>query len=283
MYDYHLLTKYIKFLAPPFYSLFNEFKNDSDGWLIWPPRLLAAKQSLKFDDYVNLYNDENSINGYFINLLNEVNSFSRNEQLGDQYFHALTQAMISKYEGDFINGFCEDLDLAEIQAQATLEVLGIQNQIEDSKNESAFFAFIIAHIFNLFSVMVNGQKLTYLVPKAVTGDDDCFIRAIKIDRNLLVAHPYFKNRFEIAQCTGEIRFIKKISNTIASPHLKGKIKNSGLYFIFSLLDIFKILDKFTHSEILELYQNVSLHSPNHEIYDTSTISKHLKTYRKLQS
>ncbi len=124
--------------------------------------------------------------------------------------------------------------------------------------------------------------MTSLVPKALSGDDGAFCRAVKIDRNLLAHHPYFIERKQRAQEKGEQEFLRHLSYHDSSPGLKGKIRYPGLYMVFAMLESVNWLDDLAHSEILDICDTAGLERWQNRIDDVNYVTKRLLDYRKGQ-
>lgn len=130
--------------------------------------------------------------------------------------------------------------------------------------------------------MITGELMTSLVPKAIKGDQDAFCKAVKIDRNLIVSHPYFKQRYQEAQAKGERDFLRRISTNQVSPNLIGKIRYPGLYIVFAMLDALKWLNDLTASQILDICDAAQLDRWQNRIEDTVAVNKQLARYRRYQ-
>ena len=144
------------------------------------------------------------------------------------------------------------------------------------------FLHIISSIHNYFSIMVTGESMTSLVPKAINGDSEAFFKAIKIDRNLLSLHPYFIERYQLAQSSGQKDFLKRLAPYQSNPHLIGRIRYPRLYIVFAMLEALKWLDDLTHSEILDICDTAGLDRWQSRIEDVNSVTKQLKRYRRYQ-
>jgi hypothetical protein len=144
------------------------------------------------------------------------------------------------------------------------------------------WAFIFSSFFNTLSLMIHGAKLTTLVPQAITGDDEAFLKAIQIDRMLLSHYPYFKERKLKAQIDGDINLLQKISYRESNPPLRGKIRYPALYMLFGVLDSFQWLNELKHYEILDICDAAGLHRFQNRIEDVNAVTKQLIRYRQFK-
>ena len=127
--------------------------------------------------------------------------------------------------------------------------------------------------------MVHGTKMTSLVPRAISGDDDAFLKAVQIDRMLLLHHPYFRDRKARAQNDGETEFLSKLSYRESNPPLRGKIRYPGLYMVFGNLESIGWLDDLRHDEILDLCEGAGLDLYQNRIEEVNFVTKRLGEYR----
>lgn len=145
------------------------------------------------------------------------------------------------------------------------------------------WAGLFGSFFNLISLMVHGEKLTTLVPKAIAGDDNAYLKAAHLDPFLLTHHPYFRERKRIAQTSGEIEFLYKLVRREAGPPLRGRIRYPGLYVLFSCLETLHWLDDFRHAELLDLCDQAGLDRYQNRIEDVNYLTKRLLEYRRFQN
>ena len=130
--------------------------------------------------------------------------------------------------------------------------------------------------------MVHGARLTTLVPQAITGDDEAFLKAIQIDRMLLLHYPYFRDRKFRAQNDREMEFLSKISYRESNSPVRGKIQYPALYMLFGILESFRWLDDLKHKEILDICDEAGLDRYQNRIEDINCLTKRLIEYRKWQ-
>lgn len=290
-------TQVIKLItekAPEYLDFFREFQAHDNGWLVWPEELKKAKQNLKLDNYVNLYEDQKRIEVCLFLYMMGVEGFKKwkddltllSPEDQQKQAEAITQDIL---EGDFsmleeaLSCWPSELDFVdEIETKEQFDALD-----EDIKNLliqrwQYLFLHLLSAIHNYFAIMVCGESMTSLVPKAMAGDEDAFCMAVKIDRNLLMSHPYFVERYQRAQSNGERDFLKRLAPYQVTPQLIGRIRYPGLYIIFSMLDSLKWLDDFTHNEILDICDAAGLDRWQNRIEDVNAVTKQLARYRRYQ-
>jgi hypothetical protein len=278
--------------APEYVEFFREFQSYDGGWLIWPEFLLRVKANLKLDNYVLLYEDYRKINVcLFLFLMGEdgwkqwnddLKNLSQEDQLAT--IEEFAQDLIDD-DGQWLAEMIGEIPASpeeESEAKSLFEAMSQEEQVFLQKRASFLFLHILSAIHNYFSIMVNGEMMTSLVPKAMTGDQEAFCKAVKIDRNLITSHPYFKSRYEEAQANGEREFLRRISVNQTSPHLLGKIRYPGLYIVFAMLDALKWLDDLTANEILDICDAARLDRFQNRIEDTVAVNKQLARYRRYQ-
>lgn len=147
------------------------------------------------------------------------------------------------------------------------------------KQAAFFWCFFFSSFFNTLSLMVHGAKMTSLVPRAIAGDDDAFLKAVQIDRMLLLHYPYFRDRKARAQSEGETAFLSKLAYRESKPPLHSKIRYPGLYMLFGILESIHWLDDLPHEEILDICDGAGLERYQNRIDDVTYLGKRLGEYR----
>ena len=130
--------------------------------------------------------------------------------------------------------------------------------------------------------MTHGAKLTALVPQAMAGNEDAFLKAIQIDRYLLTHHPFFVQRKQEAQDRGEQEFLRKLAYRESNSNLAGKIRYPALFMLFGILESIQWLDDLSHVEILDICDEIGLDRYQNRIEDTNYLTKRLVNYRNWQ-
>lgn len=278
--------------APEYLELFKEFQAYDGGWLIWPEKLQKIKQNLKLENYVILYKDQKWIDVCLILFLMGKDGLKEWDTELSSLSPADQQKEIETIAKDFIEDDFEWLDETLGQWPATQEEEIKSKEQFDSLDEETkkslterwqfLFLHILSAIHNYFALMVCGESMTSLVPKAMDGDDEAFCKAVKIDRNLLLLHPYFIERYQLAQSKGERDFLKRLAPYQSTPQLIGRIRYPGLYVIFSMLEAVNWLDDLTHTEILDICDAAGLDRWQNRIEDVNAVTKQLSRYRRYQ-
>jgi hypothetical protein len=278
--------------APDYLELFNDFHVHDGGWLIWPEPLVKIKSNLKLENYVELYEDEKRINICFALYMFDKDQLEKQaeEEKGltleqkQEKLNALVE-YIDHYVEDELPQMFKDFPIIpenEKLAKEEFEKLSIEDQQYFTRKFQYLFLGMLSAMHNYFAVMVLGEKMTSLVPKALKGDDDAFLKAVKIDRNLLTNHTYFKDRYQKAQQSGQREFLEKLAIRQSTPNLLSKIRYPGVYFIFSMLEVMGWLDEFRHEEILDLCDTCGLDRWQNRIEDVNAVTKQLLRYRRYQ-
>lgn len=188
---------------------------------------------------------------------------------------------------EFQNEMAEVLDSIKIPqnpaewkaARDELTKLPEGERKETEKRSAYFWCFFFSSFFDTLSLMVHGTKLTSLVPLAIAGDDDAFLKAVQVDRMLLLHHPYFRDRKARAQGEGETEFLLKLSYRESNPTLRSKIRFPGLYMLFGILESLHWLDELKHDEILDLCESAGLDLYQNRIEEVNFVTKRLSDYR----
>ena len=142
--------------------------------------------------------------------------------------------------------------------------------------------FILAWLHESLAVMVHGEKMTSLVPRALAGDDEAFLNAIHIDKALMTLHPKFAERHRQAILDGDRTLLDKISYRLASPVTKGRAQLAGLFAVFAMLESLGWLNDLRHHEILDICDAARLDRWQNRIEDENAVTKALIKYRRYQ-
>lgn len=273
-------------LAPQYAAALGELKGSSGGGLQFSERLRALLHWI--GPLVSLYEDEQK--------LNSVLAFGL---MGEQGFkdwgremEALKRGDERRYLDDLINDEGLDTALDVFKLPETTEELAAAKEVwsrlpDDekaaaAKQASAFYAGLFGGFFNAVSLMVHGAKLTDLVPMAMRGDEAAFLKALQIDRRLLIHHLYFRDVKQRAQDEGNKELLSKIAYRETNPALRGKIRYPGLYMVFAILQSMRWLDDLTHAELLGVCDAAGLDRYQNRIDDVCYLTKRLGEYRRLQ-
>lgn len=266
----------IKLVLPLYLEMFHQLKAQRGGDLVWPAFVVDQKKNLKANNYVDLYDDDKRFQGaiksaVFSNeQIQEINNEAENEG------HAKVFARLDESFDEFL-----------IDAHKYLKKLREDPNFDDESDENLsteqnqyLFVSSLATYHNVFSIMVYGKRLAKLVQEAISGNDQSFLQAIKVDHNLIYDHPYFRNRLAKANQDQEVVFLKRAHEQQLAPSLSGRVKHKGLYTMFYFLDNIQMLDKFTCKELFYLYDDCDLKDYETPPYDLSSFSEHLRKYKK---
>lgn len=267
-------------------KLFRELQRGG-GCIIFQPEI-ASRQNI-FGSYVTLYDNELKFGAALFLALMGKDAFDE--------FKVEIEACPLEEQQTFIDELTKQDewdDVAELfcipespkewaEARKQIELLPTEERQELEKRSGYFWTYFFGSFFNTLSLMVHGEKLTSLVPQAISGNDDAFLKATQIDRMLLLHHPYFRERKLRAQNEGDKKFLFRLANRESTPVLNGKIQFPGLYMLFGILESFQWLDGLSAPEILNICEQACLDSYQNRIDDEDYVSKRLREYRRWQN
>jgi len=273
-------------LLPEYMEVFREAQRP-EGWRKVAETFGEIRKRLNIDGYVALYDDERRLHGCFAyfwlgaegvkELANELNGASP-EELGKFVEDFAADCL----ENDWADELFPDSPQREAELRAQFEALPPEEKAEAIKRGQYLYSFVIAFFYQSISVMVHGEKLTSLVPKAMAGDRDAFLKAIHIDKALLHAHPWFKDRHYAAQCKREDILLRDVGYRLRAAPTRGRIRHPGLYAMFSMLEALGWLNDLRHEEILDLCDEARLDRWQNRIEDVNYLTKRLGGYRRMQ-
>ena len=242
----------------------------------------------RIGSYVLLYDDEKKLNVAFaMGLFGEQSFKELNEE---------SKTWAPKEQQAFLDELVTSKELEEvideIELPKTPEEWEKNRQLYESlpddektlvaRRAALFWGGFVGGFLNTISLMVHGVKLTDLVPRAISGEEEAFLKAVQIDRLLLIHHPFFRERKHRAQDNGEGAFLSKLAYRETNPPLRGKIRYPGLYMLFGILDAVRWLDDLSHNEILDLCDVAHLDLYQNRIEDVNYLTKRLLEYRHWQ-
>src|ERR1035437_2640919 len=248
---------------------------------------VAQVQNL-FGQYVLIYDDERKIGrAMLLAFLGDEGLKNFNQEIEELSEKEQQEFLDGNFSIESLNEIAEEMDSFKIPqspaewkaARDELAKLPEDERKETEKRGAFFWCFFFSSFFNTLSLMVHGTRMTSLVPRAIAGDDDAFLKAVQIDRMLLLHYPYFRDRKARAQSEGETEFLSKLGYRESNPPLRSKIRYPGLYMLFGLLESVQWLDELKHEEILELCDDAGLDLYQNRIEDVNNLTKRLGEYR----
>lgn len=275
--------------AIPEYEEMLAFIEKNGGWISPPPKISEWVDNLKIHDYPSLYRGENTIyNALFLSFMpaDQIN------ELGVE-LEKLPEEERAQFAEGLITSICEGADEVlesfpdtpekELAAQKAFSDLTTEEQAKAIKQAQLMLAAFLAIFYNSFSIMVHGRKLTALVKEAEDGDDDAFCLAVQIDKRILSALPYFRERHGKAISRGETDFLDKLHYRLTSPLLRGRIRYRTLWLTLAVMDESGYLDgSLKHREILDICNEAGVGGYKNRIEDVGYLSKRLREYREFQ-
>lgn len=280
-----ITLKAAKQLAPQYAELLRDLQKGG-GRICFSTEIASIQNHL--GSYVLIYDNELKINrAFFLALLGEE---------GFKEFVAETEGASPEEQQQLIEDFADLEGMDELadafiipqnseewkRAREALALMPEEERKEAGKRGIFFWSFYFSSFFNTLCLMVHGAKMTSLVPRAMEGDDDAFLKAIQIDRMLLLHHPYFRDRKFKAQNEGQNEFLSKLSYRESNPTLRGPIKYPGLYMLFGILEAFQWLSDLKHKEILDICDGAGLDRYQNRIEDVGYLTQRLIEYRRWQ-
>lgn len=285
--DKETVVNLVAYAVPQFLEIFKDCE-DAVTWRKLLKKFEEMRTRLKIDNYVMIYEDDRLIVSALVNALfspEERNKFNEefnllNTQEQQNFLQELAKP------GGIGEQLAEELFPEDIEAQQA-QIDTFHQLEEDAKREAVkraqfLMGFFLAWIHDILAVMVHGEKMTSLVPKALTGDKDAFLKAIHIDKALIMLHPRFVEIHRQAIHEGDKPLLDKISYHLASPVTKGRVQLTGVFIAFSMLQSLQWLDDLKHREILDICDAAGLDRWQNRIEDENAITKALIKYRRYQ-
>lgn len=266
------------------------FIEQNGGWISMPPKMAELVDRLKIHNYPELYRSEETLAKLLLLAfmsVEEINELgAKLKQMDEEEKVHCTEELI-QFMGEASDVILEslpDTPEKEQEAKKAFSELSAEEQAKVVKHAQITMSAFFATFFNAIAIMVHGRKMTDLVQAAECGDDDAYCLAVQIDRRILSALPYFKERHEKAISGGEINFLDKLHYRLTSPLLRGKIRYKTLWLAFAVMDESGHLDgSLKHREILDICDAAGVGGYKNRIEDVGYLSKRLREYREFQN
>jgi hypothetical protein len=273
--------------APMFLEILGDCK-DAATWRKLSERFDEMRVRLNINSYVLIYEDERRIGNALINAImspEEQQEFSKEFAAAskEEQLDMLDELGRPGGEGEKLaeEMFPEDPEVQKANAEAF-------NQLEEDdkrdvvKRGQFLMGFLLAWLHEALAVMVHGEKMTSLIPKALAGHEASFLKAIHIDKALMSLHPKFADRHRQAILDGDRTLLDKISYRLAAPVTRGRVQLSGLFAVFAMLESLGWLKDLRHNEILDICDAARLDRWENRIEDENGVTKALLKYRRYQ-
>lgn len=278
-------AQFIRAMASEWTWLLQHIESE-DGYVRFPPLFSRLITNLKIENYPALYENESSIGVMMARAFLSPEEF----RALDAELTALNPEDRAKRIESAISSMSEAVDVMEIpktpaeqkRAEKVFNAMTEEDQKASIEFLQRFMMAFLASFYQSLSIMVHGEKLTSLVAQAKAGDDKAFARAVQIDKRILFAIPYFKQRFADAHTDGNRKFTEDVAAHLERPPYKGKIRHKSLYLAFAFLDMAGLLRTMKHKELLDLCDEAGIGGYANRIEDLKNFSKRLAEFHTFQ-
>lgn len=265
------------------------FIEQNGGWVSTPPKMLEMIDRLKIHNYPELYKNKETLSKLLLLAFmpaEEINALgAKIQQMNEEEQALCTEELINSMSGASTAFFDSIPDTPEEEqaAQKAISELSPEEFTKAMQQAQITMSAFFATFFNLISMMVHGRRMTDLVQAAECGDEDAFFLAAQIDKRILSALPYFKERYDRAILNGETDFLDKLHYRLKSPLLRSNIRYKTLWLTLACLDESGYLDgSLKHREILDICDAAGVGGYKNRIEDVGYLSKRIREYREFQ-
>jgi hypothetical protein len=282
------ISSYLKEIIPEYEEML-VFIEENGGWINMPPKMIAIIDRLKLHNYPELYRNKETLAKMLLLAfmsVEEINTLGAEFKQMPEVEMAHRAEELIQFMGEASDAFLDnipDTPEKEQAAKTAYDELSPEKQAEAVKQAQIAMLAFLASFYSTIAIMVHGRKMTDLVQAAEQGDDDAYCLAVQIDKRILSALPYFKERYEKAISGVEIDFLDKLHYRITNPLLRSKIRYKTLWLTFAFLDESGYLDgSLKHREILDICDEAGVGGYQNRIEDVGSLSKRLREYREFQ-
>ena len=282
------ISSYLKEVIPDYEEML-VFIEKNGGWISMPPKMSEVVDRLKIHNYPELYRSEETLVKMLLLAFMSVDEINA---LGAE-FAKMPEEEKAHCAEELIQFMCETSDTIlegfpdtpekEQEVKKAFDDLSAEEKVKAVQQAQITMSAFYATFFNAISIMVHGRRMTDLVQAAESGDDNAFCFAVQIDKRILSALPYFKERHERAISEGDIDFLDKLHYRLTNPLLRSKIRYKTLWLTLAVLDESGYLDgSLKHREILDICEEAGVGGYQNRIEDVGYLSKRLREFREFQ-
>jgi hypothetical protein len=282
------ISSYLKETIPEYEEMLI-FIEKKGGWISMSPEMAKFVDRLKIHNYPELYRSEETLAKMVLLAFlsaEDINALGAEIAKLPEEEKAHCAEDLIQFMGETSNFILEgfpDTPEKEQKAKKAFEEMSAEEQAQAVKQAQIMMSAFFASFFNAICIMVHGRKMTDLVQAAERGDDDAYCLAVQIDKRILSALPYFKERYEKAISEGNVDFLNKLHYRLTNPLLRTKIRYKTLWLTFAILDESGCLDgSLKHREILDICEEAGVAGYSNRIEDVGPLSKRLREFRAFQ-
>ncbi|MDP3517165.1 MAG: hypothetical protein Q8S94_08355 [Pseudohongiella sp.] len=123
---------------------------------------------------------------------------------------------------------------------------------KDLLHSYLFFTAFVTQTFQFLALATHGKTMHELVTIAMSGDDIAFCQAIQVDRTVLFAIPYFRQRLIRMQLGNERNMLESLGRAISGKLWGNRFPNPELWITFSILNRVELLKSLSNKQILDI-------------------------------
>jgi hypothetical protein len=283
--DLHAARELLRQAVPTWEEFLGELEA-AGGRLKFRPELCSAVTNLKIDTYPLLYERPEAVGLLLMQAVMdpaEIAAFNFEAENASPSERGRTVAEIAE-QLDCLDSLFDFPDSAEDQARAVTAFEALDQESKQAAVKFVQYAMMGALVmfYEYLSVAVHGEKLSSLVAKAKSGDDQAYGKAVQIDGRILAVIPYFRDRYARASTEDHEDFLAMVSRKRAAPPYKGRITHKSLLMTFAFLEGCGLLSTLTGEGLLDLCDDVGVGASGQRMEDVKNLQKRLTEYRRFQ-
>lgn len=284
----HLASRYIARLLPDYVELLKKIEKQR-GHAQVDPHISQLLTNLSITDYAKFYQEGDRLTWFiFVGLVGPQAAREFITEVEQAQPHEITQLLdewlseVDAFDADVPQLFSVTPEQQEA-ALRQFEALPEDEKKAVTLQAQAFLLTFMVYFFEILSIVVHGQRMTHLVAQALAGDDIAFVKAAQLDRTVLTAIPYFRERRARAMMTGESEFLNKLNYRLGNPPLRSKIRHRELWLVLAMLDWLNLLDgSLKDREILDICDAAGLDRRDNRIEDVNYVTKRRLEFKRHQ-
>jgi hypothetical protein len=278
------VVEFMRLLLPDIQEVITDIEKDG-GYLNFADKLTALLTRDGLRPWSSFYEKPQSINGLVARSLFDKVELAELESM----LQALPPEKASELRRDIQQNAVDSLreldvdqalSVTEDQATAMWLSMGSEGQKQAEIQLYMMLYSMMTLIHNYFALLTYGRRIWDLVEDAKSGDDDAFLKAVRVDRTVLFGIPYFQKRLVRAQVGKDPDFHRKLANAIKAKPLGAKFSHKMLMFVFMVLEDEGLLYDLSQEQLMDVCEDLGVYGSAYGVEDSASLRKLLNKYKR---
>lgn len=241
-----VVSEFVEVILPEYKWYIQHIKNAEDHL---PKELRSALAELDIEDYSKFYTDRPAMD----KLFSEV--FLENLENHKDNIRGEPQKVQQRAP---LDDFLINLKQVSIDQSDHLDINLGKNEVEEREFLKGFLTWIMVWIHDLTALMVFGESIASIAPKAITGERSAIFKLVQIDPSTLRYIPEISEQHQRAAMQKDKYYLKSFNHYLCNRVGTSKLKHNLVYIPLFLLHNLRLLDGLSNRELLEFCDRAGL-------------------------